>query len=508
MQSQKRGRQESEDWRGSAGSSNNNDDDVDDDDVDDEGNGSEGTNVDNSNNGASNSKKHKKNRRKSKKNKKNKPDSRPQQKKVTPSDKKRADRRKALFGPDKQTKEKSKIWYMRDLNPHSRCYPNEIAMSDLPFCRVLKPSAPRMKYFEREDKDRSVLHWGQRKLLFSEIEFLTLYGRKNTIVLYAGAAPGNHTEYLSSLFPEVSFVLVDPNDFTAQPSDKLAIRQQLFDDAIAVEFSSKPDVLFVSDIRSANHNTMDQKQFEQRLIEDNEAQKRWHQLLRPRYSMLKLRLPYGKGQSVYLDGDIYLPVWGPQSTTETRLICETDAKERVYDHNEYEEQMFHFNTTTRMSCFPHNVFAEGIDHCYDCTSEIFILRQYLLKFTSWLWPGQVEHYGPFDWEHPNFPAAPTPVDSSSSTFSSTSTSSTSSTLPTDSVTSTSTFSVSPSKSTISKAEEFESLLNRQVGLMSEEISTHIANGRTLACQVQVRHGKGGWGFHDQKISKLLKPVKT
>ena len=57
-------------------------------------------------------------------------------------------------------------------------------------------------------------HWGQRKLLFSEIEFLTLYGHLAKTVVYAGAAPGTHINYLSKeLFPEHKWVLVDPAPF-------------------------------------------------------------------------------------------------------------------------------------------------------------------------------------------------------------------------------------------------------------------------------------------------------
>jgi hypothetical protein len=54
-------------------------------------------------------------------------------------------------------------------------------------------------------------HIGQRKLLLSEVQFLV----KNTskYIVYAGSAPGNKTLYLSMLFPDRIFILVDPNQF-------------------------------------------------------------------------------------------------------------------------------------------------------------------------------------------------------------------------------------------------------------------------------------------------------
>eukprot|EP00952_Eustigmatos_sp_NYUAD-ZCMA_P006140 26501-Eustigmatos_ZCMA.PRE.1 len=41
--------------------------------------------------------------------------------------------------------------------------------------------------------------------------------------------------------------------------------------------------------------------------------------------------------------------------------------------------MFHFNTVTRVTHFEHDQHAEGYDHCYDCTAEAFVLKQYLMK---------------------------------------------------------------------------------------------------------------------------------
>jgi hypothetical protein len=69
---------------------------------------------------------------------------------------------------------------------------------------------------------------GQRKLLLSEIEFLTLFARPGDVVVYAGAAPGYHIPYLLDLFPFIKMVLVDPRQFGCQCTDRLAIRQVYF----------------------------------------------------------------------------------------------------------------------------------------------------------------------------------------------------------------------------------------------------------------------------------------
>jgi len=88
------------------------------------------------------------------------------------------------------------------------------------------------------------------------------------------------------------------------------------------------------------------------------------------------------GCSEFLAGDIHLPVWGPVTTTETRLVTNAEQPVIMYDHTDYEELMFHFNTLTRMTYYPHDILTDsttGYDHCFDCRSEIWVLEQYLKK---------------------------------------------------------------------------------------------------------------------------------
>lgn len=68
---------------------------------------------------------------------------------------------------------------------------------------------------------KTVAHFGQRKLFLSELHFLTGYLKTRTsqlpiLLVYPGAAPSKHTGYLATLFPEVTFVLVDPTAFAVK----------------------------------------------------------------------------------------------------------------------------------------------------------------------------------------------------------------------------------------------------------------------------------------------------
>jgi cap2 methyltransferase len=231
----------------------------------------------------------------------------------------------------------------------------------------------------------------------SEIEFLLLAQQEEqlkkeetVVVVYAGAAPGTHVRILADMFPSHKFILVDPAPFTVRPErsgGRIVIHRAMFTDELAHELrislqqqhnNSSVVLLFISDVRSCDPNLHTEQVHIERVKADMEAQARWHGILRPHKSMLKFRLPYAPGSTVYLDGDLHLPVWGPSSTTECRLVVGKDAGTKTYDHTEHEEQMFHFNTVTRPALYPHTVCGGcGIDHCYDCTAEVGILRAYL-----------------------------------------------------------------------------------------------------------------------------------
>jgi hypothetical protein len=243
--------------------------------------------------------------------------------------------------------------------------------------RVLQPDAPQMPYRRRRGEVKSVVHWGQRKLMLSEIEFLTLYGQEGITVLYAGAAPGTHIPFLSELFPKVNFVLIDPSDFNIKETDRIVIRKEFMTDDIAREFADRRTLL-ISDIRSADFKVLNNEEIEKAVKRDMDWQMQWHLIMKPVAGMHKFRLPWQEGLTEYLDGEIYLPVWGPQTTTEARLIA-TSCNTRMWNNKVYEEQMFYFNNVTRCCLYHHNISAKGLDHCYDCSSEVHVLKKYLQK---------------------------------------------------------------------------------------------------------------------------------
>lgn len=284
-------------------------------------------------------------------------------------------------------------------NPHLLQY-GKIVKSSKPIDRILRNDAKEKEYVTRKNVIKSVNHWGQRKLLLSEIEFLTLYignDRKcekdsRDMVIYAGAAGGDHIPFLSNLFSHVKFILIDPAKFNIKESKNIKIINDYFTDDMAKKlfkmYNESYDIYFISDIRTGCWKTQTSEKVEESVENDMRAQEKWVKILKPKMSMLKFRLPYCSPEKIikeykYLKGDIYLPIWGPQTTTETRLI--TDGKEEtIYNPKKYESQMFYFNTETRVMYYEHDkkysedeYLKHSYDNCYDCESELRILENYL-----------------------------------------------------------------------------------------------------------------------------------
>nr|QBK91940.1 MAG: poly a polymerase regulatory subunit [Pithovirus LCPAC304] len=284
----------------------------------------------------------------------------------------------------------------------------------------LAPDAPRREYYSRkkEGEIKTSVHWGQRKLLMSEIAFLVYFWDPkevpHPIVVYAGAACGDHIPLLPDLFPQIKeFHLYDPEPFSIDPTDKLRLYSQLFTVDTAKEWSGRDDVLFISDIRTGDYTKMTSSDNEKAIIEDMELQKRCVEIIQPVQAHLKFRLPYSDFDEEYmkvhyLDGYAFLQPWAPHTSTETRLVPVKNGGEyttKVWDAIQYEEQLFYHNTVYRSMQLYNNPFLHKnntrhkpiktyeahrerlvplhppeLTNDYDSMAEVHILRAYFGKF--------------------------------------------------------------------------------------------------------------------------------
>lgn len=93
----------------------------------------------------------------------------------------------------------------------------------------------KLPYQNRCKLTRPQIHIGQRKLFLTEIQFLTDNDAKYCV--YAGAAPGHKTHYLSQLFPHIKFILVDPNKFDIKLPNLVSHRKTKHPDIVHLKYA-------------------------------------------------------------------------------------------------------------------------------------------------------------------------------------------------------------------------------------------------------------------------------
>lgn len=283
---------------------------------------------------------------------------------------------------------------------------------------------------------KSQIHVGQRKLFLTELQFLTDHAEPGVpiVCVYAGAAPSIHTGYLAKLFPDVKFLLVDPNPFRvneAKPvflnpkdssdnliqevikgKEQIYIINDLFTNEIATSIGKyMKKSLFVSDIRTNVYNEAQSPGCID-IVWNSSMMYNWIKLMNPSMSMLKFRHPfylegltntrnedadfamskkYGidfvknfkNKEFIYFDGDINIQAFAPVNSTETRLITDGKKLKNWGTHNEYEDKLFYFNSICRTFVLydnPNDDYDLGFDHCADCALENVLWSRYIKKY--------------------------------------------------------------------------------------------------------------------------------
>jgi len=284
---------------------------------------------------------------------------------------------------------------------------------------LLLSTDEQLSYKRRSDDQKKSIPYGQRKLFLSELYFLATFwnvqDNPNPVVIYAGAAPGNHIPFLSNLFPTMTFHLYDPRCFYIKESSRIHIYQQYFTDKEAIQWSKRNDVLFMSDIRTANYLEMTDLDNELAIINDMKLQESWYNLMAPISALLKFRLPYSDHgidrYFTYLDGLIFKQPWTPQTSTETRLVPFAPHQQTTWDSLKYEFQMFYHNVTIREHFLYLNPLTNDISpidypellNDYDSVSEAFIIINYLKKMNKPTTPSLIKTFSRLLTSHLNQP---------------------------------------------------------------------------------------------------------
>ena len=252
-------------------------------------------------------------------------------------------------------------------------------------------------------------HWGQRKLLLTEILFFTLHGKPNAKVIYPGSAPSDHTLFLSKMFPSYHFDLIDPErwnkDFQQihpglkgqnfsedvkkyKINDKIDVYHGFMTDSLSRELGEKyknDNVLFISDIRPTSIEQSTTLEEREKIVKENmEMQKGWYLIInevnnKDVFAMFKFKANFGTSSTEYLDGTLYYQPAAPLISPELRLITNKTSM-RTYDNKWLEQHLTWFNNVRRNTeKISRDTRIRGI---FDVQYEYDIFKMYVEKFAK------------------------------------------------------------------------------------------------------------------------------
>ncbi|GIW70160.1 MAG: hypothetical protein KatS3mg101_0907 [Patescibacteria group bacterium] len=249
---------------------------------------------------------------------------------------------------------------------------------------------------------KRVPRWGQAKLLFFEIQFLTHHWsskHKNPTLLYIGAASGEHIVILSQLFPSIKFELYDNREFDKRlySRDNVTIHNKLFEEE-DLEYWKGKELYLISDIRTVDYldkegvTKEDLINNDEIIIKDMELQRHWYEVLKPIAASLKFRLPYFfHNELSYLDGKLIVQPWAPRNTTECRLI--PNGKTKTWNIREHVNKMAYLNTIVRKEFRFYNFIdgnskkpfsvKHGLNNDFDSAYTVLIALNYLKKMSMY-----------------------------------------------------------------------------------------------------------------------------
>lgn len=168
-------------------------------------------------------------------------------------------------------------------------------------------SVPKNQKFSSKVNEFKIEGNSQMTLLLSEMFFICKCIPKNeeSIVLYIGAHPGDHINFLASMFNNLTFILYDEHKpdgmgkIGIDPYSENSILKNIeknnetFDENKALFFKAKnqgKNIYLISDIRKESYGKQnDPKKNSDILNNDMYSQIRWCQIIKPKYALLKFR---------------------------------------------------------------------------------------------------------------------------------------------------------------------------------------------------------------------------
>jgi hypothetical protein len=229
---------------------------------------------------------------------------------------------------------------------------------------------------------------GQRKLLLTEIMALSescVNKNINYNILYIGAGPGTHIIFLADcLFKHCTFhVFDDKFDGRLYKVKNIKIHKRYFGTVEDIKcYSKMPNLILLSDIRSRNiSNQIYMNDYNDIILSDQKLQESWVLSIRPIVAYIKFRIIYSDSNIdyKYLDGNVELQPYAPNSSTETRLKIlnpgdGVEYKYKIYNNKIMENKFYYYNAILRKSIDFKPMGCESLDDTF-CKNILILYKQ-------------------------------------------------------------------------------------------------------------------------------------
>jgi hypothetical protein len=275
-------------------------------------------------------------------------------------------------------------------------------------------------------------HDGQKKLLYSEIEFYnkisTVYNLNDILVVYVGSGHGVHEPIIFDMFPELDFYMIDPVHYKFKHSitankDRFFYYQGYYTDNSykrVIEWNKErhnKKIAFICDIRTSYTNTREVDEWD--VFNNMLSQQKWCIQLNSVAYLLKLRFPlirrnikyeffqydipqnnntlikkfkkYRKNGFKYLKGKIMVQIYAPSESTETRLLHVRKSIDEQFDYDNYDIfkynfNCFYFNFIDKLKIYKYKESDQikehviGYDDSYESVCEYYIMYHYFKEY--------------------------------------------------------------------------------------------------------------------------------
>ena len=294
------------------------------------------------------------------------------------------------------------------------------------YFRSFSKTYPKYDYLNNKEKivmNPIGCHDGQRKLLYSEIEFYTelskSYNLNEILVVYVGSGHGIHQPLIFDMFPELDFFMCDPSKFDF--NHKLIYDKTRFyflkdyytnqSYKIVEQFNKKnKKIAFICDIRE-DTDELD-------VFNNMKSQQKWCIQLNSIAYLLKFRLPlinkgfkyeyfnysislniknkviikkFRKPGFKYLTGKVLIQIYAPLMSTESRLLyIRKSSNEKFkfenYDIEKYNMNCYYFNLYDRYKIYSYKESNKlpqhilGFDNGYESVTEYYIIYHYIKEY--------------------------------------------------------------------------------------------------------------------------------